>query len=482
SAFSLFPSGLSSCYEDNNPVLGRPQLFGPSEALVKKALDFYCELSVYPKNETILLQLFREGDRSKLLGVSTSLDGARGVFPILFKTFHDGNLECVASAQNNTSVEPSVSSVHRLRVIEVRVSSEKTEFFEGSTLELRCDLGEGTYATYKWFLDGKQISETRYRYFNESFLQVFRTSSKDSGSYMCMAQNSYNKTIFHSNSSVVNITVKDVVSTPSISFNVLKEDWNYSALLSCHSQRGTPPVTFTLYNRDELIGNTTEEDRSTTFTVPIELGKHMGWLQCRADNGDQTAYSHWMPLLVEPVQGPVTLHYDYDTGQNYAVVGVRFYCNASKGSHVKFEWFLNKTLLPDVPGSFYRVVDEAPARSILLFTVGRSSAGTYHCEASDEFDNTTAISSRRKYLDKEVLNRLPDVVVAVVFGCFSLMIIMVCVCCGISIVYSKISCFTSEMKKMTAAYEEDLASYLLSEVGSTQLHLLKYMYLSNFLK
>lgn len=290
---------------------------------------------------------------------------------------------------------------------------------------------------------------------------------------MCAAENSYNYTIFQSNSSAVHITVKDVVSSPSLSLTVQKEDGNYFALVSCHSQRGTPPVTFTLYNMDELIGNKTEEDRNTTFTVPIVLGKHLGWLQCRTDNGDQTMYSHWMPLLIVPVEGPVSLYYNYETAQNYAVVGVRLYCNVSKGSHVKYEWFLNNTLLPKVLESFYSVVDEPPVRSILFLAVDRSTAGTYHCEASDEFDSTTAISSRTKYLDKEVLNRVPDVVVAVVFGCFSLLIFMVCVCCGIGIVYRPRTYYMkplvgAEMKKMIAACEEDLD---LSEYTEDTAHL-----------
>lgn len=101
-----------------------------------------------------------------------------------------------------------------------------------------------------------------------------------------------------------------------------------------------------------------------------------------------------------PVGGPVMLHYDYDIGENYAVIGLRFYCKATKGSLPRYQWFLNNTLLRD-RGSFYYVVNQPPEQSILLLSVGRSSAGTYHCEVSDSFDNTTAISSKRSYLDKE---------------------------------------------------------------------------------
>lgn len=100
-----------------------------------------------------------------------------------------------------------------------------------------------------------------------------------------------------------------------------------------------------------------------------------------------------------PVGGPVTVHYDYDVGENYAAIGLRFYCKAAKGSLPRYQWFLNKTILRE-RGSFYSVVNLPPEQSILLLSVGRSSAGTYHCKVSDSFDNTTAISSKRWYLDK----------------------------------------------------------------------------------
>lgn len=106
----------------------------------------------------------------------------------------------------------------------------------------------------------------------------------------------------------------------------------------------------------------------------------------------------WHPTV--PVSGPVTMHYDYDTGENYAVTGLRFYCKAEKGSHPHYQWFHDKTLLQD-RGTYYYVVDQMPQRSILLLSVGRESAGTYYCEVSDSFDNSTTISSKRRYLDKE---------------------------------------------------------------------------------
>lgn len=108
-----------------------------------------------------------------------------------------------------------------------------------------------------------------------------------------------------------------------------------------------------------------------------------------------------------PVGSPVSITYDYDVGENYAVIGMRFYCRAAAGSQPQYRWFLDKTLLHD-SGSFYYVVNRPPEESILLLSVGRSSAGTYRCEVQDSFDNSSAISSKRLFMSKEGTSALTD--------------------------------------------------------------------------
>lgn len=130
------------------------------------------------------------------------------------------------------------------------------------------------------------------------------------------------------------------------------------------------------------------------------------------------------------------MHYESDVGEDFAVIGLKLYCKAAKGTHVRYQWFFNKTLLHE-QGSFYYVVHQPPEQSILLVSVGRSMAGTYHCEASNSFDDSTTIRSRRHYLDREVVNHLPLLVVGVVFGCFTFLILLVCVCCWVGALFSK---------------------------------------------
>lgn len=106
-----------------------------------------------------------------------------------------------------------------------------------------------------------------------------------------------------------------------------------------------------------------------------------------------------MPCPTVPVGGPVMMSYDYDIGENYAVIGMTLYCQAAKGSHPRYQWFLNNMPLHN-QDSIY-IVDELPERSILLLFVGLSSAGTYYCEVSDSFDNTTIVRSNKLYIDRE---------------------------------------------------------------------------------
>lgn len=101
-----------------------------------------------------------------------------------------------------------------------------------------------------------------------------------------------------------------------------------------------------------------------------------------------------------PVGGPITLHYDYDVGENYAVTWVNFYCKVAKGSLPQYQWYLNKTLLHG-RGSFYYVINQHLEQSILQLAVVQSSTGTYHCEVSDSFDNTTTLRSKRQYFEKD---------------------------------------------------------------------------------
>ncbi|XP_041839871.1 platelet endothelial cell adhesion molecule isoform X2 [Melanotaenia boesemani] len=462
--------GLCFCPEESSQLsLEHPVFSGPSEALAKQAVDFQCEIP-NPKNQSILLQIFKRGEHNNLLGEYTLLKGEEvAVIPKVIKPNHEGYLECVARVQNNSEIIPTVSNTYFLKVIEpvkgaAIVVSGQTELYEEHKLELQCKLQKGSHVTYKWLLNNQPIFPSPYHVFAENRLVISRVTSMDNGSYVCNATNIFNNTeVFISESPEVVIKIKDLVSTPDISFTVLKDhNQNYFATVTCQSTRGTLPISFSLYNNTELVSNLTTEEKQASFKVPVVMN-HLVQLQCQANNGDKTAYSHWLPLEVVPVAAPVLITYKYDMAENYAVIGLRLYCKAAKGSHPQFQWYHNNMPLND-RGSYYYVYNQLPKESILLLSVGRSSAGKYHCEVSDSFDNTTSINSTRRYFDEEVLNRLPDIVVAVVFGCFAVLNLLVFFCCLMGVMfrqrkYKEKSLLNLEMEMVAAENELDLSGY-----------------------
>uniref|UniRef100_A0A674ADU3 Si:dkey-93h22.7 n=1 Tax=Salmo trutta TaxID=8032 RepID=A0A674ADU3_SALTR len=419
-------------------VLGRLLLYGPSTALQKTVEEFQCEVLHYPKEVSILYQLFREGDRSKTLGFYSALSGEMANFPLFITASCEGYMVCVASVQNNTVIQPTVSERHHLRVVGISVTARSVlwrsvEFYEGKPLSLRCNITKGNHVSYQWLVDGKPLPLSPLPNQTQE-LFIYRYCI-DSGEYICVATNQLNFTkVYYSRSTA---KVIKLVSELDLLFLVLKErDGTYFALVTCQSLKGTPPITFSLYSRSEFISTETVDERFATFSIPVVLDLHMGFLQCQAENGDRVVIS--TPPV--SVGGAVTMHYNTDVGENFSIVGLSFYCSVERGTFPQYRWFLNGTVL-EGRGDFYWVENQ-PERSILLLSVGRSSAGTYHCDVSNSFDGTMVISSEERYIDKEVLNHLPTVVVAVVFGCFLFLVTLVTTCCFIGLLYRECTLFS----------------------------------------
>lgn len=85
-------------------------------------------------------------------------------------------------------------------------------------------------------------------------------------------------------------------------------------------------------------------------------------------------------------------------GLDFQVVGMVLRCKVERGTFPHYSWFLNNSRLLG-RGGFYSVAwsDE----SVLALSVGQDSAGLYHCQASDRFDNSTSIRSPEMLISKE---------------------------------------------------------------------------------
>ncbi|XP_067287771.1 Fc receptor-like protein 5 isoform X2 [Pseudorasbora parva] len=411
--------------------LDEPLLSGPSVALEGSAVDFFCEIP----------------------GKSASLQ-------------HDGRLVCSASGYNNTDIESSLSHGLDLKVIvpvkEVRITSHPSidNLWEGQTLTLQCTKSKGTYVSYDWLHDGKPVEAPYDR--TDGTLIIQRLSVRKTGHYMCVASNHFNDTTFNA-SDVTSVRVKEYVSKPELSLDVVKlEDAAFEAIITCRSEKGTPLITFSLLNNTEDIAGETSDRTSALFHVPIKLNHDMGRVRCNASNDGNWVLSEPINLTVESVGGAVTLTAITHMGRDFQVVGLLLRCTVERGTFPHYRWFLNSSRL-EGRGAFYAVAWSD--NSVLSLSVGRDSAGFYHCEASNSFDNSTSIRSPKMLINKEVLNRVPPLVVLVVLSCFALLNVTVMACCIYGVVlrrrYSRQYLLTEQRRKMKREDEEE--DYLMLE-------------------
>ncbi|XP_050979319.1 Fc receptor-like protein 5 [Labeo rohita] len=454
--------------------LDEPILFGPSVALDGSVEDFYCDIPGKPVTLSVQYEIYLETNPGKVFGAHSSLSGEIATFPLVITTQHDGRLICKASGHNDTDIESSYSKPWEFRVIvpvgDVSIISHSSieNMWEGQTLTLQCNKTKGTYVTYNWFRNNVPVQMPYDR--NEDTLTIHRVSAQNTGNYVCVASNRYNDTTIFNSTSDVTVYVKEYVSKPEISMDPVKlENGYYAANITCQSKKGTPPITFSLLNYTDAIFTETTETTSAFFKVPIELNRYMGQVSCNASNEGNWVLSDPFRLIVESVGGAVTMtplkHVDLD----FQVVDLELRCKVEQGSFPRYSWFLNNSRLVG-RGRFYAVVlsDE----SKLLLSVGRDSAGFYHCQASDRLDNSTSVHSPKMLINKEVLNTVPLLVVIVVFTSFALLNVALIACCIYGVVlrrrYPKKYPLIEEHRKMRITdkqedEDEEDADYLMLE-------------------
>ncbi|XP_073682398.1 uncharacterized protein [Garra rufa] len=412
--------------------LDEPVLFGPSAALDGSFVDFYCEIPGKPLNLSVEYELYVEMNPGKVIGTLSSLSGQMATFPLKISTQHEGRLICKASGHNDTDIESSFSEGWDFRVIVpvegVRIISHPSNknIWEGQTLTLQCNKTKGTYVSYDWFWNDAPVQMPYDS--SDNTLIIHRVSAKNTGKYICVGSNQFNDTmIFNSSSDILTVDVKEYVSKPEISIEVVKlDDGGYKAVITCQSKKGTPLNTFSLLNYTDLMITETTDRTSVFFNVPIELNRYMGQMRCNASNEGNWVLSESVSLIVESVGGAVTMTPFTHVGLDFQVVGLVLRCKVERGTFPHYSWFLNNSRLVG-RGGFYAVAwsDE----SVLSLAVGRDSAGVYHCQASDRFDNSTSIRSTKMLISKEVLNTVSPLVAIVVFTSFALLNVAVISCC-----------------------------------------------------
>ncbi|KAG9267018.1 muscle, skeletal receptor tyrosine protein kinase-like isoform X2, partial [Astyanax mexicanus] len=281
-------------------TLGKPVLLGPPEAVLGTVEEFFCELDKVPGGLAVLYKLFKD---DYLIGDYSAHTGEPGKFLILVKHTHDGRFICEASGQNNTEVTPSFSDPKRFKVIEkaeaARITSEPDSevFWEGESVTLQCSVISGTYLSYEWQLNDSLVVHRYNR--SQGQLTIQRLSTSDSGVYSCSASNHFNGSLYSTSTTALVVRVKEQLSEPEISFQVIGDGKGiFSALVTCMSERGTPPVTIHLLKNNRSLA--VEHGLRVVFSVPIHLNQDMGLVQCQATDGTRIMHSKPQNITVDP--------------------------------------------------------------------------------------------------------------------------------------------------------------------------------------
>ncbi|XP_056097752.1 Fc receptor-like protein 5 isoform X4 [Rhinichthys klamathensis goyatoka] len=296
---SLILIGISVLYPRTGALdehkLDEPVLEGPSVALNGSIEYFYCEIPGIPASVPVLYELYVESNPGRMIAQYSSLSGELATFPLLIKSQHDGRLVCKASGHNNTDIQSSLSQGLDLKVIvpveDVTIAPHAASetVWEGQTLSLQCRESRGTYVSYEWLRNERPYDTTG------DTLIIHRLSVQHTGNYTCVASNRFNDTMTFSCSDVISVQVKEYVSKPEISLEVVKlGDAGFRAIVTCRSLKGSPLITFSLLNDTDVITKNTTEGTSAIFHVPVELNRVTGRVRCNASNE-----GNW--VLSEPV-------------------------------------------------------------------------------------------------------------------------------------------------------------------------------------
>ncbi|KAG7491176.1 hypothetical protein MATL_G00000340 [Megalops atlanticus] len=405
-----------------------PVLSGPDMAYLDSRVEFRCEAPGLP--QPVSYQLLRDGEGG-VVATRTPEDDQPATFRLRVSNSTGGSYHCRVRVGGSAQPGPlSSNTIHLRVVIPVRGASVVSDpdppvLPEGETLALSCQVQRGSHLSYLWYFNQREIAGDPRCLVRGNALVISAVSESDAGSYYCRAANALaNPRVSYSPE--VHVRVKVFLSEPQASFTVSKSEWGFHANVTCRSARGTPPVRFWLILDQVLLANSTEASLSASFSVPVTLGQNAGELRCRAR--DQLRQLDGPPLRLEvvPVGGDVQLRVEYLYSADSTAAGVRLHCAVGRGTFPAYAWFLNNTLLQREGDSY---IITTPGHTLLLTSVSPQISGYYHCQAKDSFDNSSWILSQTAFVHTTGLGVVSSEVIAIVFCCFLLLVIVGSVCC-----------------------------------------------------
>ncbi|KAK7930243.1 hypothetical protein WMY93_006638 [Mugilogobius chulae] len=414
----------------------RPVLSGPNMAYLSSRVAFRCVAPGAPPPVTYELVK----DQSIIIDRGTDLQGDQPAsFSLKTAMTSGGSYHCKARSDDREGVSNSIRLTVLIPPSETRVTSEPFPpvVYEGSRLVLHCNVSQGSHLSYSWFFNRKEMqpfASPLHRIQGNS-LVMEKVRPEHRGHYACMAWSSAQDIKRFSSSREVQLTVKDLVTEPRISFYVSKmPDGGLVGNISCSVSRGSPPINFSfLLNNIEEDTVTESESQTVWFNFPMVPGLELGKAKCRAQTEVQNVVSEPLTLEVVPVGGLVKVQVDYFYSADHKFTAAKLGCQISQGTFPFVRWLLNDSVLASDPKTEFYIPQNTPpfaftdqGRTLILAKLSPEVFGFYRCKARDSYDESGPWTESETVLVKSKDLSTPSIEsISIAFFCFVLLALVV---------------------------------------------------------
>ncbi|KAM6376975.1 allergin-1 [Pluvialis apricaria] len=194
---------------------------------------------------------------------------------------------------------------------------------------------------------------------------------------------------------------------------------NQNVSLSCHSDSGSPPVTYTLFKHNQKVSTLNTQDLTPgLFNFTINSASDVGEYKCKAENNISSGgkYSNSLNFtLIEPISKPVL---SSPTSQAKKGENVTLSCLSENGSlPITYIFFKGRqNISPPVK------MHKREAAVIFLFINSSSDFGTYKCRAENSFRNNTKYSNSFNFTLAEARSHSQPLVISL--GLIALLLVI----------------------------------------------------------
>uniref|UniRef100_A0A8C4TSS2 Fc receptor-like protein 5 n=2 Tax=Erpetoichthys calabaricus TaxID=27687 RepID=A0A8C4TSS2_ERPCA len=241
---------------------------------------------------------------------------------------------------------------------------------------------------YTFLKDGEPVKES------SSSAQYTTTANEShAGKYECEGQlNTVTK-----RSLPVSVHVQIPVSTPVMVISGNRTTSPGDSLhISCQSSRGTDPIHYQLYFKNQQNNNIqlTEDSKPISYKLKITGEVQTGSYWCRANNSeeDEPALSNAINItVIVPVSGASLISNLSGTGVSKGV-SVFLTCTLNAGTRPHFFWFHNGHELPSIdPAKTYALSEDG--NYLTIYSVSERHEGDYYCVAVNGHDDSETYTS-----------------------------------------------------------------------------------------